>query len=136
MLLNTSLTITVVYYSLLKFKESEDKNEQLDKLEQGKVVGYVVFTYLIPLIYKVYTSYINNKYDIASKLAFINILIVLSFGSLYCFRIPEKYFKPGTFNKIGSSHNLLHFGIALGTISEILYVYFCAKEGNHIKSFK
>ena len=135
-LLNTSLTITVIYYSLLKFKESEDKHQPLDKVEQGKVVGYVVFTYLIPLIYKLYISYINNKYDITSKLAFLNILIVLSFGSLYCFRIPEKYFEPGTFNKIGSSHNLFHFGIILGSITEVLYVYYCAKEGNYIKSFK
>ena len=133
---NTSLTISIVYYSLLKFKESEDNHQPLDKVEQGKVVGYVVFTYLIPLIYKLYISYINNKYDITSKLAFLNILIVLSFGSLYCFRIPEKYFEPGTFNKIGSSHNLLHFGVSLGTITEVLYVYYCAKEGNYIKLFK
>ena len=135
-LLNTSLTITVIYYSLLKFKENEDKHEPLDKFEQGKVVGYVVFTYLIPLIYKVYISYIKNNFDITSKLAFFNIIIVLLFGSLYCFRIPEKHFEPGTFNKIGSSHNLFHFGIILGSITEVLYVYYCAKEGNYIKSFK
>ena len=128
-LLNTSLTIVVVYYSLLKFKESEDKHEPLDKLEQGKIIGYVVFTYLIPLIYKVYTSYIKNNFNITSKLAFFNIIIVLLFGSLYCLRIPEKYFEPGIFNKIGTSHNLFHFGIILTTIIEVLYICYCAKEG-------
>jgi adiponectin receptor len=60
-LLNTSLTLIVVYYSLLKFKESEDKHEPLDKIEQGKLIGYVVFTYLIPLIYKVLISIKNIK---------------------------------------------------------------------------
>jgi adiponectin receptor len=135
-LLNTSLTIIVVYYSLLKFKEHEDKHEQLDKIEQGKLVGYVVFTYLIPLIYKILISFVNKKYDKIFIFALLNLIIVFLFGSFYCFRIPEKYFKPGTFNKIGSSHNLFHFGIILGSICELLYIYYCAKEGNYIKSFK
>ena len=135
-LLNTSLTLIIVYYSLLKFKESEDKHEQLDKIEQGKLIGYVIFTYLIPLIYKILISFVNKKYDKIFIFALLNLIIVFLFGSFYCFRFPEKYFKPGTFNKIGSSHNLFHFGIILGSICEVLYIYYCAKEGNYIKSFK
>jgi predicted membrane channel-forming protein YqfA (hemolysin III family) len=135
-LLNTSLTIAVVYYSLLKFKKSEDEHKSLDKIEQGKIVGYVALCSLIPLFYKVYKSIKNKKYDLSFKIVIIIILFYFIGIISYCFRIPDKYFEPGTFNKIGSSHNIMHFGLIITSICEILYVYVCAKEGNFIKSFK
>jgi len=135
-LLNTSLTLVVVYYSLLKFKESEDNHKPLDKIEQGKIVGYVALCPLIPLFYKVYKSIKNKKYDLSFKIVIIGILFYFISIISYCFRIPDKYFEPGTFNKIGSSHNIMHFGLIITSICEILYVYISAKEGNYIKSFK
>jgi len=135
-LLNTSLTIAVVYYSLLKFKKSEDEHKPLDKIEQGKVVGYVALCSLIPLFYKVYKSIKNKKYDLSFKIVIIIILFYFIGIISYCFRIPDKYFEPGTFNKIGSSHNIMHFGLIITSICEVLYIYISAKEGNYIKSFK
>ena len=136
-LLNTSLTFLIVYYSLLKFKEHEDKHEQLDKIEQGRLVGYIILSTIIPIIYKIYISLKNNLVNSLSfKFGFYGIIISTILSSCYCFRIPEKYFKPGTFNKIGSSHNLMHLGAICASICEILYIYYCAKEGNYIKSFK
>ena len=135
-LLNTSLTITVIYYSLLKFKESEDKDEPLDKIEQGKLVGYVALCPLLPLFYKIYKSIKNKQFDLSFKIVMIGVFSYFICITSYCFRIPDKYFEPGTFNKIGSSHNLMHFGLIVTSICEVLYLYISAKEGNYIKSFK
>jgi len=135
-LLNTSLTITVIYYSLLKFKESEDKHQPLDKVEQGKIVGYVALCPLLPMLYKIYKSIKNKKFDLSFKIVTIGVFFYFICITSYCFRIPEKYFEPGTFNKIGSSHNLMHFGLIVTSICEVLYIYISAKEGNYIKSFK
>jgi adiponectin receptor len=135
-LLNTSLTLTVIYYSLLKFKESEDKHKPLDKIEQGKIVGYVALCPLLPLFYKIYKSIKNKQFDLSFKIVLIGVFSYFICITSYCFRIPDKYFEPGTFNKIGSSHNLMHFGLIVTSICEILYIYISAKERNYIKSFK
>ena len=136
-LINTSVTIAVVYYSLLKFKEYEDKHKQLNKIEQGKLVGYCILTCLFPFMYKIYSSIKNKTTNTLSfKIAISIIIITVLGGSSYCFRIPEKYFEPGTFNSIGSSHNIMHFFLILLNICEVLYIYVNAKEGNYIKSFK
>ena len=135
-LINTSVTIAIVYYSLLKFKENEDKHEPLDKVEQGKLIGYTVLSLIYPVLYKIYLLHKQKKFNILYYLCIIIIFTTIIGGSFYCFRFPEKYFEPGTFNKIGSSHNLMHLGIIIVSICEVLYVYYCAKEGNHIKSFK
>jgi hypothetical protein len=45
------------------------------------------------------------------------VLIILLTGIVYSLRIPEVFFKKGTFNKIGTSHNLMHVGL-------ILYYYY------------
>jgi predicted membrane channel-forming protein YqfA (hemolysin III family) len=135
-LLNTSLTIIVVYYGLLKFKESEDKHEKLDKIEQGKLVGLTVFCYLIPVFYKIFYMKIKNKYSKIYRYLFYGTIASIVLVSLYCFRIPEKYFEPGTFNKLGTSHNIMHLGVITSSLCEILYIYYSAKEGNFIKSFR
>jgi len=136
-LINTSVTIAIVYYCLLKFKENEDNHKPLDKIEQGKLVGYTMLSCLFPVLYKIYSS-IKNKttYTLSFKIAFYGSIISTLLISAYCFRFPEKYFEPGTFNKIGSSHNLMHLGVITASISEVLYIYVNAKEGNYIKSFK
>ena len=120
----------------IKFKENEDKHEPLDKIEQGKLIGYTVLSYLFPIIYNIYISIKNRKYNLCFKLSILMILITIIGGGCYSFRIPDIYFKPGTFNKIGSSHNNMHFFLILMSICEVLYVYVNAKEGNYIKSFK
>lgn len=135
-LINTSITIIIVYYSLLKFKENENKNKQLDKLEQSKLIGYTVVSYLFPVLYTIYTSLLNKNYDLTFKISLILIFSVIFGGFCYCFRIPEIFFKPGTFNKIGSSHNLMHMFIIIGVVCETLYIFTISKKGNYIKSFK
>ena len=135
-LINTSVTIAIVYYSLLKFKENEDNHQPLDKIEQGKLIGYTVLSLIYPVLYKIYLLYKQKKFNILYYLSIIIVLITIIGGSLYCFRIPDIFFKPGTFNNIGSSHNLMHFCVIIVSICEVLYIYISAKEGNYIKSFK
>jgi predicted membrane channel-forming protein YqfA (hemolysin III family) len=135
-LMNTSLTLIAVYYSLLKYKESEDKYEKLDKIEQGKLVGYVALTSFTPMIYKIYNSIKYNKYNITFKLSIVCILFYILSLLSYMYRIPDKYFEPGKFNKIGTSHNIMHLGLIITSLCEVLYIYYSAKEGNKIKSFK
>ena len=134
--MNTSLTLIAVYYSLLKYKESEDKYEKLDKIEQGKLVGYVALTSFTPMIYKIYNSIKYNKYNITFKLSIVCILFYILSLLSYMYRIPDKYFEPGKFNKIGTSHNIMHLGLIITSLCEVLYIYYSAKEGNKIKSFK
>lgn len=126
-LLNTLITILIVCYSLLKFKENENNNK-LDKIQQGKLIGYTVLSYLTPVLYNVYLSIINRTYDLTFKISLILIFSVILGGCCYCFRIPDIFFKPGTFNKIGTSHNFMHFFVILGSICEILYVYEISKK--------
>ena len=135
-LLNTSLTILISYYSLLKFKENEDDHKPLDKIEQGKLVGYTLLSYSIPFLYNLYNSILNKNYDLVFKISLIHLITIILFGSAYCFRIPDIFYEPGKFNKIGTSHNLMHLGVIILSITEITYIYLNAKKGNIIKSFK
>lgn len=135
-LMNVSLTILTVYYAMLKFKEREDDKTPLDKFEQGKLIGYVVLTYSLPIFYKIYNSIITKNYDLPFKISILNVLIIIIFGSMYAFRIPERFFKPGTFNKFGTSHNIMHFGVIMNSICETLYIYLMAKQGKIINTFK
>jgi predicted membrane channel-forming protein YqfA (hemolysin III family) len=96
-----------------------------------------MLSYLFPVMFKIYSSIKNKTTDTLSfKIAFYGLIISTLLISAYCFRFPEKYFEPGTFDKIGSSHNLMHLGVITASISEVLYVFVNAKEGNYIKSFK
>lgn len=135
-LLNISLTTTVVYYSLLKFKESEDKHEPLNKKEHGVLIGLSALTALLPMIYKIFISIIKKNYTSSFKIALLGIIFYIIGFICYIFRIPDRYFKVGYFDNIGSSHNILHMIYIITSICEILYIYFNSKEGNFIKSFK
>jgi len=135
-LLNTSITLTLVYYALLKFKESEDKHEPLNKYQQGLLVGSVAFTTSIPIIYKIITSIITRNYTVSFKIAFTSAIFYIIGFICYSFQIPERFFPKGVFNEFGNSHNVMHFAYIITSICEILYVYLNAKEGNYIKSFK
>lgn len=134
-LINTSIVILIAYYSFLKFKENENNNK-LDKIEQGRLIGYTVLCYLTPVLYNLYSSLINKTYDLTFKISIILIFCIIIGGLCYCFRIPDIFFKPGTFNKIGTSHNFMHFFLILGSICELLYVYEMSKKRNYLKSFK
>jgi len=134
-LLNTSFTILIVYYSFLKFQEQENSN-QLDKKEQGKLIGLVMLSGNIPIIYRIYTSIKNKKYDFMFKFSLYGLILSYLLLSAYVFRIPEVFYEPGRFNKIGTSHNIMHLGVIVYSVFETLYVYLSLKQGNLIKSFK
>jgi len=134
-LLNTSFTILITYYSLLKFKENEN-DKKLDKIQQGKLIGICMFSYQIPFFYKIYNSIKNKKYDFMFNFTLYSLILSYLFISAYVFRIPEIFYKPGKFNKIGTSHNIMHLGVIIASICETLYVYLSLKQGNLIKSFK
>jgi predicted membrane channel-forming protein YqfA (hemolysin III family) len=134
-LLNTSFTILIVYYSFLKFQEQE-KNKTLDKKEQGKLICFIMLSYVTPVFYKIYNSIKTKNYDLPFKIGFFGFIISCLFISAYVFRIPEIFYEPGKFNKIGTSHNIMHLGVIIASICETLYVYSSLKQGNLIKSFK
>lgn len=135
-LLNTSITLTFVYYALLKFKESEDKHEPLNKYQQGLLIGSVAFTTSIPILYKIIISVITKSYTTSFKIALTAAIFYIISYICYSFQIPERFFPKGVFNEFGNSHNVMHFAYIITSICEILYVYINAKEGNYIKSFK
>ena len=134
-LLNTSFTILIVYYSLLKFKENEN-NKKLDKKEQVKLIGFLLLSANLPIFYKIYNSIKNVKYDFMFNFNLYGLILSYLLLSTYIFRIPERFYEPGKFNKIGTSHNIMHLGVIIYSIFETLYVYLSLKQGNLIKSFK
>ena len=134
-LLNTSFTILIVYYSFLKFKENEN-DLKLDKIQQGKLIGICILSYNIPFFYRIYNSIKNKKYDFMFNFSLYGLFLSYLFMSAYVFRIPEIFYEPGKFNKIGTSHNIMHLGVIICSIFETLYVYLSLKQGNLIKSFK
>jgi predicted membrane channel-forming protein YqfA (hemolysin III family) len=134
-LLNTSFTILIVYYSFLKFKEQE-KSKTLDKKEQGILIGIILLSGNIPFFYRIYNSIKNKKYDFMFKYILYGLILSYLLLSAYVFRIPEVFYEPGKFNKIGTSHNIMHLGVIVYSVFETLYVYLSLKQGNLIKSFK
>lgn len=134
-LLNTSFSILIVYYSFLKFKEQQ-KSKTLDKKEQGILIGLILLSGNIPIFYRIFTSIKNKKYDFMFKFSLYGIILSYLLLSAYTFRIPEIFYEPGKFNKIGTSHNIMHLGVIVYSVFETLYVYLSLKQGDLIKSFK
>ena len=122
--------------SVVSYMVLNRNQKPLDKIEQGKLVGYTLLSYSIPFLYNLYNSILNKNYDLVFKISLIHLITIILFGSAYCFRIPVIFYEPGKFNKIGTSHNLMHLGVIILSITEITYIYLNAKKGNIIKSFK
>jgi predicted membrane channel-forming protein YqfA (hemolysin III family) len=111
------LYLIVIFTSILKFvKHTPEKH--LCVKEQS----FNIFLYLINLIFCLIYYSLNNNITYYTHIYIILIITTLFLtGFLYVLRIPERFFKQGTFNKIGHSHNIMHIGITLFFIFEFLF---------------
>ena len=134
-ILNTLLTLFVAVKSMEFFEKQNTNDKPLDKYEQGKLVGLVVLTFNIPVLYNLYNCIKNKNYNLSFKLSLLIIFTIFVFGGLYIFQYPDKLFEPGTFNKIGNHHNMMHVGVIILGVLEILYIFSMAKSNNYIRSF-
>jgi hypothetical protein len=133
-ILNTLLTL-IIAIKCIEYFEEQNKNEKpLDKYEQGKLIGIVVLSFNIPILYNIYNCIKTKNYDLSFKLSLLIILTIIIFGGAYAFRYPDILFEPGTFNKIGYHHNIMHVGVIILGILEILYIFSKAKKENYIKT--
>ena len=134
-ILNTLFTLYIVIKSIKQFEEQSADGKPLDKYEQGKLIGLIVFSYNIPVLYNLYNCIKNKNYDFSFKLSLLIVLTVFIFGGAYAFQYPDIFFEPGTFNKIGNSHNIMHLGLIILGVLEILYIFSKAKNNKYIRSF-
>jgi hypothetical protein len=133
-ILNTLLTLIITIKSIKQFEEQSEDDKPLDKYEQGKLIGLVIFSFNIPVLYNLYNCIKNKNYDLSFKISLLIILTIFIFGGAYAFQYPDIFFEPGTFNKIGNSHNIMHIGVIILGILEILYIFTKAKNNNYIKT--
>lgn len=134
-ILNTLLTFIIAVKCMKQFEEQNKSNKPLDKYEQGQLIGLVVLTFNIPILYNIYNCIKNKNYDLSFKFSLLIIFIIFIFGGAYAFQYPDIFFEPGTFNKIGNSHNVMHVGVIILGVLEILYIFSKAKSNNYIKTF-
>jgi len=133
-ILNTLLTLTIAIKSIKQFDEQNLDDKTLNKYEQGKLIGLVVLSFNIPVLYNIYNCIKNKNYDFSFKISLSIILTIIIFGGAYAFQYPDRLFEPGTFNKIGNNHNVMHIGVIILGILEILYIFSKAKNNNYIKT--
>lgn len=80
--------------------------------------SYILFLYFISVFFSLIYHNLYNYSSLQCYFYVYNILIVSLLTCItYSLRIPEVFFKKGTFNKIGTSHNIMHVGL-------ILYYYY------------
>lgn len=133
-ILNTLFTLTIAIKCIKQFEEQNSDNKPLDKYEQSKLIGLIVLSFNIPILYNIYNCIKNKNYDFSFKISLSVILTIIIFGGAYAFQYPDRLFEPGTFNTIGNHHNIMHVGVIIIGILEIIYIFSKAKNDNYIKT--
>ena len=115
---NIIILFILNFYSILKFiKLNTDKHIQIN--EQVFIIFLYIITVIFPIIY-------NNLYTYSSINCYkylYNIIYTIFITSLvYGLRTPEVFFKDGTFNKIGHSHNMMHIGVSLYFYFQFMFI--------------
>jgi hypothetical protein len=133
-ILNTLLTLIIVIKSIKQFEEQSTDDKPLDRYKHGKLIGLAVLSFNIPVLYTLYNCVKNKNYDFSFKISLLIILTIFIFGGSYVFQFPDVFFEPGVFNKIGNHHNMMHIGVIILGVLEILYIFSKAKNNNYIKT--
>jgi|688.fasta_scaffold498712_2 hypothetical protein len=116
MLCNFIYIIILILY-LNKNKLSNDKHLPVFKQIFNMVL--CVGDVLLLLIYYNKNNYNNiNCYNYFYYILYTSITASIIFG----FKIPELFFKEGTFNKIGNSHNIMHICVSLYYYFEFMFL--------------
>jgi len=133
-ILNTLFTLTIAIKCIKQFEEQNLDDKPLDKYEQAKLIGLIVLSFNIPVLYNIYNCIKNKNYDFSFKISLFIILTIIIFGGAYAFQYPDRFFEPGTFNTLGNHHNIMHVGVIIIGILEIIYIFSKAKNDNYIKT--
>ena len=133
-ILNTLFTLTIAIKCIKQFEEQNLDDKPLDKYEQAKLIGLIVLSFNIPVLYNIYNCIKNKNYDFSFKISLFIILTIIIFGGAYAFQYPDRFFEPGTFNTLGNYHNIMHVGVIIIGILEIIYIFSKAKNDNYIKT--
>eukprot|EP00033_Pygsuia_biforma_P000803 GCRY01000937.1.p1 GENE.GCRY01000937.1~~GCRY01000937.1.p1 ORF type:complete len:268 (+),score=12.05 GCRY01000937.1:107-910(+) len=111
---NTVLSlVTSIPSIIIGFLPFFDKWES--KVGRALLAFFAVLNYTLPVFYRLISVHFHP----------VSLLLVVSLylsGVIYAFRLPERFFPPGTFT-IFHSHGLMHICVLVATICEALFIY-------------
>ena len=107
--INLLYLLILICFSIYKFIKL-DPEKHVNVNEQTFIISLYLLSLSFSLIY--HNLYIYSSYQTYIYLYYIIGSLTIT-GILYSLRVPEVFFKEGTFNKIGHSHNIMHIGISL-----------------------
>ena len=108
MLCNVLYTLILIVYLKKVYRRITIK-KHIPALKQITNVTLCTVNLLLPLAYNVIYDYNIHSYRYLCYM----IYVIIAAGVIFGFKIPEVYFKEGTFNKIGHSHHFMHICVSL-----------------------
>lgn len=107
----------------------------LEKRSLATFIGSIVLIYLAPMLLQSARDLVRLRRVTMPVAATLGVLVSLFVGGMtYVTSFPERFF-PGTFDLVGSSHQIMHVAIAAAHMCEFAFILGCYRRRAHGNDF-